>query len=292
MTTTTTTDPYATVRESPAYTSLLAFQAGETRTFPQTGWEKPCAAQYARRDAERDARWTAMRAWLEHWAESARATMRGARKQRGQVLPGAVPDRPGRDDQAGAGVMTIRGAGIYGGNVAWAGHPVPAKPTARRQGNDRALGRGPRRRDQVLRNGRMGTATVLPQEELLAAGGLREPDDRRHQARHAQGPPYRRPPGHPGRLSPMPSFDNTETVATFQRDGKTYEIDHLGIGHDSQWGEFNVWTGGNCVAEFAIDEAMLKPECRPAELPVSTKELIRLARETLALDELEDILDA
>ena len=90
----------------------------------------------------------------------------------------------------------------------------------------------------------------------------------------------------------MPSFDNTETVATFQRDGKTYEIDHLGIGHDSQWGEFNVWTGGNCVAEFAIDEAMLKPECRPAELPVSTKELIRLARETLALDELEDILDA
>ena len=76
MTTTTTADPYASVRESPGFADLAAFQAGETDTFPQTGWEKSCAAQYARRDAERDARWTAMRAWLEHWAESARATMR------------------------------------------------------------------------------------------------------------------------------------------------------------------------------------------------------------------------
>ena len=40
MTTTTTADPYASVRESPGFADLAAFQAGETDTFPQTGWEK------------------------------------------------------------------------------------------------------------------------------------------------------------------------------------------------------------------------------------------------------------
>lgn len=78
---------------------------------------------------------------------------------------------------------------------------------------------------------------------------------------------------------------HAETIATFTLGGKTYEIDHLGIGFPSQWGEFNVWAGGNCVAEFAIEESALKPEFRPAELPVSTDELIRLAREAVAIEE-------
>jgi hypothetical protein len=32
-----------------------------------------------------------------------------------------------------------------------------------------------------------------------------------------------------------------ETVATFEHDGSTYEIDHLGIGSASQEGEFEVY---------------------------------------------------
>lgn len=39
------------------------------------------------------------------------------------------------------------------------------------------------------------------------------------------------------------------------------------------------------MAEFAIEESALKPEFRPAELPVSTDELIRLAREAVAIEE-------
>jgi hypothetical protein len=72
-----------------------------------------------------------------------------------------------------------------------------------------------------------------------------------------------------------------ETVATYQDGGQVYEIDHLGIGLDSQWGEFSVWTGGNCVAEFAIWESALRPEYRPAQLPVSAGEIIRLARQAV-----------
>jgi hypothetical protein len=83
---------------------------------------------------------------------------------------------------------------------------------------------------------------------------------------------------------------NAETIATFALGGQTYEIDHLGIGFPSQWGEFNVWTDGNCVAEFAIEESALKPEFRPAELPVSTDELIRLAREAVATEEAFDVV--
>ena len=82
----------------------------------------------------------------------------------------------------------------------------------------------------------------------------------------------------------MTADAHAETIATFTLGGKTYEIDHLGIGFPSQWGEFNVWTGGNCIAEFAIEESALKPEFRPAELPVTTEELIRLAREAVAIE--------
>ena len=42
------------------------------------------------------------------------------------------------------------------------------------------------------------------------------------------------------------------TVAAFEHDGGTYEIDHLGLGSGSQWAEFAVYCDGKEVAEFAI----------------------------------------
>jgi hypothetical protein len=48
------------------------------------------------------------------------------------------------------------------------------------------------------------------------------------------------------------SNDTTETIATYSAGGATYEIDHLGILHDSQWGEFAVYRAGEHVASFAI----------------------------------------
>jgi hypothetical protein len=83
-----------------------------------------------------------------------------------------------------------------------------------------------------------------------------------------------------------------ETIATYTNGGQTFEIDHLGIGFaDTQWGEFVVYRDGRQIAEFAIEESALKPEFRPAELPVTTDELIRLAREAVAIEEAADILD-
>ena len=74
----------------------------------------------------------------------------------------------------------------------------------------------------------------------------------------------------------------TETILTYEAGGETYEIDHLGIGRGFQWGEFAVYCDGMQVAEFAIEESALKPEFRPATLPVPDQELIRLAREAVA----------
>src|SRR5580700_1097832 len=73
-----------------------------------------------------------------------------------------------------------------------------------------------------------------------------------------------------------------ETVASFEHDGSTYEIDHLGIGSGSQWGEFEVYCDGEEVAEFTLAELALRPGSRPAGLPVSAEELVRLAREALS----------
>jgi hypothetical protein len=73
-----------------------------------------------------------------------------------------------------------------------------------------------------------------------------------------------------------------ETVASFEHDGSTYEIDHLGIGSGSQWGEFEVYCDGEEVAEFTLAESALRPGSRPAGLPVSTDELVRLARQALS----------
>jgi hypothetical protein len=73
-----------------------------------------------------------------------------------------------------------------------------------------------------------------------------------------------------------------ETVASFEHDGSIYEIDHLGIGSSSQWGEFEVYCDGEEVAEFTLAESVLRPGSRPAGLPVSADELVRLARQALS----------
>lgn len=72
-----------------------------------------------------------------------------------------------------------------------------------------------------------------------------------------------------------------ETIATFVRDGRAHEIDHLGICQDLQWGTFAIYCNGEQVGEFAIEESFLKRRFRPAELPVSKAELIRLANEAM-----------
>jgi hypothetical protein len=73
-----------------------------------------------------------------------------------------------------------------------------------------------------------------------------------------------------------------ETVASFEHDGSTYEIDHLGIGSSAQWGEFEVYCDGEEMAEFTLAESVLRPGSRPAGLPVSADELVRLARQALS----------
>jgi hypothetical protein len=73
-----------------------------------------------------------------------------------------------------------------------------------------------------------------------------------------------------------------ETVASFEHDGGTYEIDHLGIGSGSQWGEFEVYRDGEEVAEFTLAESVQRSGSRPAGLPVSADELVRLARQALS----------
>ena|ERR1035438_62115 len=88
----------------------------------------------------------------------------------------------------------------------------------------------------------------------------------------------------------------SETIATYEADGKIYEIDHLGAGHpDTQWGQFAVYRYGQQIAAFAIAEdgnpipvefAVMRgtPPDAPAELPVSNDDLIRLAREAVGTD--------
>jgi hypothetical protein len=66
------------------------------------------------------------------------------------------------------------------------------------------------------------------------------------------------------------------------RDGGTYEIDHLGIGSRGQWGEFAVYRDGEEVAEFTLAESVLRSGSRPAGRPVSADELVQLARQELS----------
>src|SRR5260370_4653313 len=72
-----------------------------------------------------------------------------------------------------------------------------------------------------------------------------------------------------------------ETVASFEHDGSTYEIDHLGIGSGSQWGEFEVYCDGEEVAEFTLAESALRSGSRPAGVPLSADALVRPGRQAL-----------
>jgi hypothetical protein len=79
-----------------------------------------------------------------------------------------------------------------------------------------------------------------------------------------------------------------ETIATYEDDGKTYEIDHLGIGSPDQWGNFAVYCGDEMVAEFCIPESSLSPQCRPKELPLTPEVLIIHAKGAVAGDYASD----
>ncbi|MEU0237752.1 hypothetical protein ABZ234_08675 [Nocardiopsis sp. NPDC006198] len=71
--------------------------------------------------------------------------------------------------------------------------------------------------------------------------------------------------------------DNIETVASYTEDGLTYEIDHLGITHPTQRGEYAVYLDGRQVAEFLAWGTFLVPEAQPEELP-PPGDLIDMAR--------------
>lgn len=76
------------------------------------------------------------------------------------------------------------------------------------------------------------------------------------------------------------STDPSETIHTFEHQGETYEIDHLGIAHPSQYGEFAVYRGGDQVGEFLGFGTLLPPETPRRPLP-GNEELERLAVESL-----------
>ena len=85
-----------------------------------------------------------------------------------------------------------------------------------------------------------------------------------------------------------PSDPHAETIASFVFGGLTYEIDHLGINFPSQWGVFAIYRDSKQIVEFDIPEAMLDPDCLPAELPVTTEELVFQARDALKTDKAAD----
>jgi len=76
----------------------------------------------------------------------------------------------------------------------------------------------------------------------------------------------------------MPSFDNTETVATFKVNGGTYEIDHLGICTPNNYGSYAIYRDGRMLADFCHHAPWENPRSIP--LP-SKRELIALAKEVL-----------
>lgn len=73
---------------------------------------------------------------------------------------------------------------------------------------------------------------------------------------------------------------NDETVLTYEHNGHTYEIDHLGLGVDSQWGSFAVYRDDVMVAEVVADQWGTRPEYR-GDLP-ERDVLIAMAKSTVA----------
>ncbi len=71
-----------------------------------------------------------------------------------------------------------------------------------------------------------------------------------------------------------------EVIASYQEAGISYEIDHLGIGRRSQWGEFAVYSSGVQLAEFSSTAAGVLGEAQPS-LPTES-ELVALAKTAVA----------
>lgn len=75
----------------------------------------------------------------------------------------------------------------------------------------------------------------------------------------------------------MANNDTTEMVASYEQDGRTYQIDHLGICYPSQRGDYAVYCDGEHLAEFT-------PGFFSVVLPedIDTSELIALAKQAVA----------
>lgn len=74
---------------------------------------------------------------------------------------------------------------------------------------------------------------------------------------------------------------NTETV-TYEDDGATYEIDHLGIGHpETQMGIYQVYRDGQSVAEFSAGVALSLCTVQFVDSPADTEQLIVMAKEAV-----------
>lgn len=76
---------------------------------------------------------------------------------------------------------------------------------------------------------------------------------------------------------------NTETVATYEHEGRTYEIDHLGIGHpDTQMGYYAVYQDGQQIADFSAGVQLSLTSVQFADAPADDEQLIAMAREAVA----------
>ncbi|MGW4528311.1 hypothetical protein [Amycolatopsis sp. NPDC004378] len=76
----------------------------------------------------------------------------------------------------------------------------------------------------------------------------------------------------------------TETIARFDHEGVTYELDHLGLAQPEQWGQLAVYADGDMVAEFAVTfPAAVYAETEYPELP-DTGVLEQLALHELAVE--------
>lgn len=81
----------------------------------------------------------------------------------------------------------------------------------------------------------------------------------------------------------MASNDTTETVAEFEHNGSSYEIDHLGICHKSQYGTFAIYRDGNQVYEFEVDGVV-----QGVEIPFDFQ-LIEMAKRELGIEVDDDV---
>lgn len=82
-----------------------------------------------------------------------------------------------------------------------------------------------------------------------------------------------------------PLSDNSETIITFiHEDGRTIDIDHLGICSPENRGEFALYEGDRQIGEFMLDWAIYNEDVKvDYELP-DDEELIAQAKLSLADD--------